>query len=230
MEPEVSNIAQLLESLTHHNEEEFWASCEKLSTAGEKIVPILLEELKKATPQVKFGILYTFEKMKSSAIAAVPTLIELVNQPRPNDIRDPEYQLNAIAASALGEIGDQSSIPCLIDALSDSNFLCVQSALALGKIGNEHVISPLVGVLQDKNKFWVPRGAAAVALGNLGKRAEEALPALEEALLYDYEEKTEKWDLRAHEAVEDAIQKIKNPAHKSKLTGHGYRFEMWGIY
>lgn len=224
MEPEVSNINELLDALDqHHNEKEFWASCEKLSTMGEKIVPTLLDQLNNAKPQVKFGILYTFEKMKSSAITAVPTLIELVNKPRPNDIRDPEYELNAIAASALGEIGDQSSIPCLINALADSNFLCVQSAMALGKIGDEQVVSPLIEVLQDKNKFWVPRGAAAVALGNLGKQAEEAL-------LYDYEENTEKWDLRAHEAVEDAIQQIKNSDHKSKLTGHGYRFEMWGIY
>ena len=230
MNQEENNIAYLITLLDSQNKENYWATCKKLTAMGESVIPILLDELKTDTPQVKNAILYIFEKMGDSAKSTVPILIELVKKPVPNDIRDPDYYLKAAAAGALGKIGDPVAVPCLIDALDDMNFLCVQAALALGKIGNEQVILPLVNVLRDKNKFWVPRGAAAVALGNLGKIAQKALPALEEALHYDYETRTEKWDLRAYEAVEDAIQKIKDPSYKSKLTGRGYRFEMWGIY
>lgn len=121
-------------------------------------------------------------------------------------------------------------MPALIEALQDKNYLCVCAALALGQLGDSAAVGPLVGVLTDGNKFWVPRGAAAVALGALGKLAESAIPALTEALHYDQASPGETWDERAREAVADALSRIQDPSTTSSLTGKGYRYEMWGIY
>jgi hypothetical protein len=38
------------------------------------------------------------------------------------------------------------------------------------------------------------------------------------------------WDARAADGVRDAVQHLENPGAACLLTGHGYRFEMWGIY
>ncbi len=138
--------------------------------------------------------------------------------------------VRAKAASALGAMGDEAAVPVLIDALEDENYLCVSAALALAKIGDPRAVAPLVAVLSDSNKFWVARGAAAVALGNMGKSAESAVSALSAALKYRKIWARESWDERAREAVEDALNRIQNPGAKSMLTNRGYRFEMWGIY
>jgi len=91
-------------------------------------------------------------------------------------------------------------------------------------------VEPLIAVLQDHDKFWVPRGAAAVALGDLGEMAAAALPALREALKYDCDGAGENWDLRAREAVADAIAHISDTEAVCSLKGKGYRYEMWGIH
>lgn len=128
----------------------------------------------------------------------------------------------------LGLIGTPSAIPVLIEQLADANYVCVSAALALGRMRDPRVVAPLAAVLADEQKFWVPRGAAAVALGELGALAEPGLPALERALRYP-DGGGETWDERAREAVEDAIARIRTGA-ASSLTGKGSRYEMWGIY
>jgi HEAT repeat protein len=139
--------------------------------------------------------------------------------------------LRARAADALGSLQDPTAVPALIEALNDPNYVCVCAANALAQIKDSRAVEPLVRVLQNSDKFWVPRGAAAVALGLLGELAKSALPALREALQYDCtDENDEKWDLRAREAVEDAVLHITNPSAECSLKGRGYRFEMWGIY
>jgi len=131
-------------------------------------------------------------------------------------------------ADVLGLIGAPSAIPALIEQLADANYVCVSAALALGRMRDPRAVAPLAGVLADEQKFWVPRGAAAVALGELGALAEPGLPALERALDYP-DGRGETWDERAREAVEDAIARIRTGA-PTALTGKGSRYEMWGIY
>jgi len=148
---------------------------------------------------------------------------------------DPEKQywvssLRGHAASALGEHRDPLAVPALIEALADPNYVCTSAALALGNIKHPDAIHPLVAVLGDGNKFWVPRGAAAVALGDFGTAANSALSALKKALRYSCSRAHETWDERAREAVEDAIRRITDPATPSALHGKGFRFEMWGLY
>jgi len=156
---------------------------------------------------------------------SVTALIEMLSSPS-DSINDPR----ASAAKALGSLGDPIAVPALIDALRDPNYLCVCAASALAQIKHPHAIPHLVAVLEDSNKFWVSRGAAAVALGQFGEGAGSALPALQRALAYDCDESGEKWDLRAREAVEDAIVHITDPSAPCRLKARGYRFEMWGIY
>ncbi|MDH6136501.1 HEAT repeat protein [Kitasatospora sp. MAA4] len=134
------------------------------------------------------------------------------------------------AADALGRLGDPAAIPALAEALTDSNYLCSCAALALGRIGDPAAVPPLIGVLRDPDKFWVPRGAAAVALGDLGSAAQPALPALLEAVEYDTAATGGSWDERCREAVADAIERIRDPSTPSALAERGYRYEMWGRY
>jgi HEAT repeat protein len=154
---------------------------------------------------------------------AVTALVETLCSPSDSYTR-------ASAAEALGTVGDPQAVPALIAALSDSNYLCVCAAGALAQIKHPDAIPHLVAVLEDRNRFWVPRGAAAVALGQFTEAARSALPALQRALTYDCEEGGENWDPRAREAVDDAIGHITDPSAPCRLKGRGCRFEMWGIY
>jgi len=136
----------------------------------------------------------------------------------------------ASAADDLGALGDQAAVPALIEALSDPNFVCVCAAMALAQLRHPDAVEPLIRVLEDTTKFWVPRGAAAVALGRMGELGRAAVPALRKAREYDCERAEDKWDLRAGEAVEDAIRHIIEPSAACSLIGRPPRFEMWGIY
>jgi hypothetical protein len=163
---------------------------------------------------------------RESVAALIQTLAEQPASEHPFETSDPR----ATAAKALGSFGDPIAVPALVEALMDSNYVCVCAAKALAQIKHPDAIDPLIAVLEDTNKFWVPRGAAAVALGQLGEIARPALPALQRALQYDCDGVGGTWDLRARQAVEDAIMHITDPTSPCSLKGRGYRFEMWGIY
>ncbi len=157
-------------------------------------------------------------------------LIEILQGPEePEGPNQAAYRRSA-AADALGSLGDPVAVPALVEALKDKNYVSVCAAAALAKIRDPRAVEPLIAVLQDHDKFWVPRGAAAVALGELGEMAAAALPALRQALEYDCDGAGEKWDLRAREAVADAIAHILDGKAACSLKGKGYRYETWGIY
>jgi HEAT repeat protein len=161
------------------------------------------------------------------------TLQALIRQLRTEPKSEIDIETSGIRASAadeLGALGDPAGVPALIEALSDSNYVCVCAAMALAQIKHTDAVEPLVRVLEDRSKFWVPRGGAAVALGLMGELARPALPALTKACEYDCNASGVKWDLRAREAVEDAIMHITNPSAECSLKGRAPRFEMWGIY
>jgi len=160
----------------------------------------------------------------------LPALIEKLRaQPKSNfDIET--MMSRASAAEDLGALGDPAAAPALIEALSDPNYVCVCAAMALAQLKHPDAVAPLIRVLVDTTKFWVPRGAAAVALGRMGELGRPALAALTKACEYDCEHAEDKWDLRAREAVEDAIRHITEPSAPCSLIGRPPRFEMWGIY
>ncbi len=160
----------------------------------------------------------------------IASLIQILTAQSESQDRFAEEISRAKAADALGRLGDASAVPALIAALNDPNYVSVCAARALARIRHPGAIEPLVAVLEDENKFWVPRGAAAVALGELGEIARPALAALQRALQYDVSGTGEAWDMRAREAVEDALTHITDSTAPCSLKGQGYRFEMRGIY
>ena len=121
------------------------------------------------------------------------------------------------------------AVRVLISALEPEGFRAVTAALVLGRLGSERAVKPLARLLASEGRFWVERGAAAIALGELGPKAVAALPELRSALS-NATKADESWDERAREAVEDAIARIERPGTPSQLTGKGARFEMWGIW
>ena len=160
---------------------------------------------------------------------SVADLIQMLRMPKDCDNAFLADMQRGQAASALGKLGDAVAVPALIEALKDPNYVCTCSALSLAKLKHPDAVAPLVAALQDDNKFWVARGAAAVALGQLGACARSALPALRRALHYSCRAPGETWDKRAREAVRDAIAHIADPAAPCALTGKGLRYEMWGL-
>jgi HEAT repeat protein len=158
------------------------------------------------------------------------SLIEKLHAQPKSDFDIETMMSRAGAADDLGALGDLVAVPALIEALSDPNFVCVCAAMALAQLKHPDAVAPLIRVLEDTTKFWVPRGAAAIALGRMGELGRAALPALTKAYENDCERAEDKWALRAREAVEDAIRHIIDPSAPCSLLGRPPRFEMWGIY
>jgi HEAT repeat protein len=198
------------------------AAYKTLAELGQAAQPELTRALESENPAVRQGAAKALgimgETVQAAAESPLPGLVRMLERGSPD------------AAEALGELRDPAAVPTLIDALSDANYLCVCAALALGKIADPSAVKPLINVLRDADRFWVTRGAAAVALGDMGPVAEAAIPALTDTLGYDVNYSGEKWDARAHEAVVDALRRIRDPSALSSLTGRGYRYEMWGRY
>jgi HEAT repeat protein len=209
------------------------AAAKTLCQLGEAVLPYAAEILTKGESKEKTVMAEVMRGITPSTLPAesnarrdsVTALIEMLSSPS-----ESTDDARASAAEALGSLGDPMAVPALIGALRDPNYLCVCAASALAQIKHPDAIPHLVAVLEDSNKFWVPRGAAAVALGQFGEGARSALPALQRARAYDCDKSGETWDVRAREAVEDAIVHITDPSAQCRLKGRGYEFEMWGIY
>jgi HEAT repeat protein len=229
MSTQPSDIAAFVGALEDQDYRSQRAAIKALVAVGGPAVPALTQALDAKSVHTRFGAVSALQGIGPPAEAAIPALLRLLREgKRPERPDQPDLQ--AEAAAALGDIGAAAAGPALIEVLQDKNYLCVCAALALGKLNDPAAVSPLVGVLMDVDKFWVPRGAAAVALGCLGRLAEPAIPALRQALQFDPTGSGEKWDVRAREAVADALSRIGDPSAQSSLSGKGYRYEMWGIY
>lgn len=113
---------------------------------------------------------------------AIPSLTQaLENQ---------DASIRAAAAWGLGYIGSEANeaIPVLIQALGDEDeTVCQAAAWALGGIGSA-VVPTLIQVLEDKDLDTNLRKYAAIALGQAGTEAEEAIPNLILALEDESEE------------------------------------------
>ncbi|MEY4577267.1 MAG: hypothetical protein RL701_1970 [Pseudomonadota bacterium] len=158
----------------------------------------------------------------------VAALLGILQATDGNDSRTLDAK-RAAAAKDLGDLGDLQAEAALIQALSHPNQVSVAAALALGRMRLASAVAPLVAVLEDQHKFWMPRGAAAVALGHMGPLAATALPALTKALEYDLINAGTSWDVLARDAVEDAVRHLSDPAAACTLELHGKRYAIWGF-
>jgi HEAT repeat protein len=89
------------------------------------------------------------------------------------DSEHAEFRL--VAATALGDFGDEEIVPQLVDRFTDSDArVRMRAARACGNIGDERCIGPLKNLLEDRRA--IVRREAAYALANIG--TEQALEAL----------------------------------------------------
>jgi len=91
-----------------------------------------------------------------------------------NLLSDPERDIRARAAHALGLIGDPNFTPDLLKTLEDTAWpVRAMAAKALGKLGRPEAVRPLTEAMRDK-EWWV-RINAADGLRSMGEKGLEAL-------------------------------------------------------
>ena len=127
---------------------------------------------------------------------AVPALI--------NNCKDEDSGVRALAAKALGEIGDGRAVETLIETLKDEHsWVHLSASKALCKISDERAVEPLVEALKDEHS-WVRRSAAK-ALGKIGDK--RAVVPLIEALKIKPLKREDRW---VRENVAEALGEIRD--------------------
>ena len=92
-----------------------------------------------------------------------------------------EEEIRQSAITALGQIGDATTVPILIQALDDQHKkIRMQAAVSLGKIGDPSAVSSLIKALDDQSTQV--RINATIALGRIGESAQQAIPDLTKVL------------------------------------------------
>jgi len=94
-------------------------------------------------------------------------------------LRDRNFVNRCRSARFLGELGSETAVEPLIEALQDEiPHVQWSAAEALGNIGSEMAVEPLIGALKNEN--WEMRERAVVALGKIG--SERAIAPVVEAM------------------------------------------------
>jgi HEAT repeat protein len=116
---------------------------------------------------------------RGAAAALVGSRSPRVNGPLTTALRDPDAEVRASAALALGWPGNIGVVPALVGALSDTSWQVVDAAVtALGDIGL-HAIHPLLNVLRDPSSDLTVRYQISRAFAAIGR---PAVPKLTVAL------------------------------------------------
>jgi HEAT repeat protein len=135
-----------------------------LIEAGDEAVAVLLEEFDKLPEHAKISATDIFGRIRS--LRASPLLRGL--------LQDPNSDLRARAANALGMLGDPTASPLLVETLKDPEWAVrAMAAKALGKLRETASVGALTGALTDP-QWWV-RANAAEALKTKGPAGQDAL-------------------------------------------------------
>ncbi len=135
-----------------------------LIMAGDEAVNVLLEEFQWLPDEAKLSAIDIFARIRS--LRATPLLREL--------LVDPNADLRARAANALGMLGDPTAAPLLVLRLDDGQWpVRAMAAKALGRLREIGSIGALKDALADP-QWWV-RANAAEALKSKGVSGREAL-------------------------------------------------------
>ncbi len=135
-----------------------------LIMAGDEAVNVLLEEFQWLPDEAKLSAIDIFARIRS--LRATPLLRELLEDPNPD--------LRARAAHALGMLGDPTAAPLLAARLRDDQWpVRAMAAKALGRLRESGSIDALKKALGDP-QWWV-RANAAEALKSKGTSGREAL-------------------------------------------------------
>jgi serine/threonine-protein kinase len=135
-----------------------------------RALPALIAALRDPSLKVKAEAVQAITRMGEQATGPV---IQLLN----DAIDEIDFLTARFAAKCLGQIGDDSIAPALVELLaSGDSFVVCESALALGKHGLTQAVPQLLELLE--NQSGNIRFAAAEALGRMcDVRAYEALQA-----------------------------------------------------
>ena len=132
--------------------------------AGDEAVDCLMAEFDKLPLHARVAAVDIFGRIRS--LKATPLLLYL--------LKNPEADLRARAAFALGSIGDPNSAPFLMECLKDRAWpVRAMAAKALGRLREDGSIPSLCAALGDP-QWWV-RANAAEALKNKGDIGTRAL-------------------------------------------------------
>lgn len=135
-----------------------------LIAAGDDAVDVLLEEFHNLPDHAKISAIDIFGRIKS--LRASSLLRDL--------LKDPQPDLRARAAYALGMIGDPTAAPALSAGLKDPEWAVrAMAAKALGRLRETESIPALAATLSDP-QWWV-RANAAEALKGKGAAGQDAL-------------------------------------------------------
>jgi hypothetical protein len=138
-----------------------------LIAAGDDAVDVLLEEFDRLPDHARISAIDIFGRIKS--LRATPLLRGL--------LRDPNADIRARAAYALGMLGDPTAAASLVDCLKDREWsVRSMAAKALGRLRESGSIPALAGALSDP-QWWV-RANAAEALKLKGPAGQDALLGL----------------------------------------------------
>jgi cellulose synthase operon protein C len=172
----VSELAELLDDLIGDDEWSRHARLERLRTGGAATADMaaMARFLQGDDPARRAAA-----RMAMAALATPVSPVEGDARRRLEAaLRADDPDLRVMAASAMGESGNDRVVPALVAALEDPHANVVAAvADALGALAHPASLRPLVDRL-DHPDFWV-RMAALVAIGQL--RDPAALPALERA-------------------------------------------------
>jgi HEAT repeat protein len=170
----VYELTDLLDHLIGEDEWSRQAHLERLRTEGITSVELtaLAALLAGDDPARRAGARMALAALASPACPAAEDagrrLIEALGSSDPD--------LRVMAASAMGESGNQALVPPLVSALRDAHpNVAAAAADALGELEHPSALRPLIERLEASD-FWV-RMAAVVAIGRL--RDVAALPALD---------------------------------------------------
>lgn len=159
-----------------------------LAAHGADAVLSLLPRLRSPSPAVRMAA--------ADVLARTPHPDPLVRTALVAALDDPDGEVRARAAKAIGRSGDAGAAPPLVKALADPVwFVRLQAAKAIGVLAHERAVRALVTALTDE--AWQVRAAAAEALRRVGG---PAVPALTTCLF-------ESRDRYAKEQVVEELQR-----------------------
>jgi len=137
---------------------------EELGTMGETAVPRLVEKIGTDDARERHALANIFKRIGA---VAVPYLTETLNTDNKDALTN--------GARCLGEIGDKSATPALLELFTHSaHSVRATSATAVGRCRDSSAVARLMGLMADQ-KYTV-RKSAAVALGRI--EHEDAIPRL----------------------------------------------------
>ncbi len=143
---------------------------------GPMAIPALVDALKSTDVDIRRGACQALGQIGPQASVAVASLVQLLSEPG--------YDVSFEAAYSLGSIG-APAVPALLEVIesgSESTRSLVVHKSFLKLPSDVDPSKPLATLLADSSQKPDVRRAAAEALGKLGQRATDAIPALIQAL------------------------------------------------